>query len=244
MNNLCSKKILFFILFSILLISIYAQDSTITFSADTVKASIAENKKTTNLIGNAKVKVGNLQIFSDRIEIFGKDYRFVNATGSVHGEDVENGYSFKADFIEFDRKTDIVLMFGKIELNDTKNKVTINGENVEYKKKSEIMIMRFNAKISKNDIECNSMFALYDRKESRLELTGNPLVKKGDDEFKATKISINLETEDISLDGRVSGSVHEKDDGSEDAKVENETSENEAEQNKKNTVENNNAENN
>ncbi len=210
------KKTLLFFIVMLLGITSYTETDTITFSADTVKASIAENKKTTNLIGNAKVKVGNLEISSNSIEIFGKDYRFVNATGSVKGEDSEKGYSFTADFIKFDRKTDIVLMFGKIELNDTKNNVKISGENVEYKKKAEIMIMRFNVKIEKKDILCNSMFALYNRKESGLELTGNPLVKKGKDEFKATKISVNLDTEDISLDGRVSGSVEEQTEKQED----------------------------
>ena len=36
------------------------------------------------------------------------------------------------------------------------------------------------------------------------------MVKKGQDEFKAGKISVNLDTEDIILDGRVRGSVEQK----------------------------------
>lgn len=210
------NKFLPFFLFTLSFCRLNSENSKINFSADSVKASVSENKKTTNLIGNAVVAVDNLKITADSIEIFGTDYRYVNATGTVSGEDSKNGYSFKADFIKFDRKTDIVLMFGKIELNDTKNDVTISAENVEYKKKNEIMIMRFNIKILRKDIECNSMFALYNRTESKLELTGRPAVKKGGDEFKAAKISVNLETEDISLDGRVSGSVEEKTGGKKD----------------------------
>ncbi len=122
---LSKKKNLFCILFIFLLSIVYAETSSISFKADTVKASVAENKKTTKLIGNASVKVDNLEIKADSIEIFGKDYRFVHATGSVKGEDSKNGYSFSADFIKYDRKTDIVLMFGKIELSDTKNDVKI-----------------------------------------------------------------------------------------------------------------------
>jgi len=221
MNRKSYKNFLmcFFIFFSLLNIS--AQTSTITFKADKVTASVAENKKTTNLIGNAEVKVDSLTIFADRIEIFGKGYRYVNASGSVKGEDIEKGYSFKADLINFDRKTDTVIMFGKIELNDTKNDVVISAENMEYKKKQEIMIMRFNVIIINKDINCNSMFALYGRKESKVELTGRPVVKKGKDEFKAGKISVNLETEDISLDGRVRGSVEQtKDKNADEQKTE------------------------
>ena len=43
-----------------------------------------------------------------------------------------------------------------------------------------------------------------------LELTGKPTVKKGKDEFKAARISVNLDTEDIKLEGKVSGSVTEE----------------------------------
>ncbi len=209
-NHKLIKKLILSMVFLFFPIVIFAEKSTISFKADSVKASMAENKKTTKLIGNAIVKVDNLEIKADSIEIFGTDYRFVNASGSVSGKDPEQGYTFKADFIKFDRKNDTVLMFGKIELKDTKNNVTITGENIEYQKKAEIMIMRFDVNIKKDDINCSSMFALYNRKESKLELTGKPSVKKGDDEFKAGKISVNLETEDISLDGRVSGTVKEE----------------------------------
>ena len=215
------KNLKFFLLYFLILFfltDISAQTSTISFKADKVTASVAENKKSTNLIGNAEVKVNSLTISADRIEISGKDYRYVNATGSVKGEDDEKGYSFKADLINFDRKTDTVTMFGKLELKDTKNDVSINAENIEYKKKQEIIIMRFNVKIINKDINCNSMFALYNRKESKVELTGSPVVKKGKDEFRAGKISVNLDTEDITLDGRVRGSVEQGKDEKEDDK--------------------------
>ena len=208
-NHKSLKLLAAYLLIFLFLIDINAQTSTISFKADKVTASVSENKKSTNLIGNAEVKVDSLTISADRIEIFGKDYRYVNATGSVKGEDDEKGYSFKADLINFDRKTDTVTMFGKLELKDTKNDVSINAENIEYKKKQEIIIMRFNVKIINKDINCNSMFAFYNRKESKVELTASPIVKKRKDEFRAGKITVNLDTEDITLDGRVRGSVEQ-----------------------------------
>ena len=189
---------LFLLLFSaVFLFSAGAEKSVITFSADSVTASVSKNKKTTNLLGNAAVKVEALELFADKIEIFGEDYRFVYASGSVKGEDKKNNYTFQADLIKMDRKKDLVLMFGKIELS-------------EFDKAAEIMIMRFSVNITNKDIVCSSISALYNRKNSSLELTGLPSVKKGGDEFKAARISVNLDTEDISLDGRVSGTVHEQ----------------------------------
>ena len=217
-NHKSLKLFAVYFLIFLFLMNISAQTSTISFKADKVTASVSENKKSTNLIGNAEVKVDSLSISADRIEIFGKDYRYVNATGSVKGEDDEKGYSFKADLINFDRKTDTVTMFGKLELKDTKNDVSINAENIEYKKKQEIIIMRFSVNIINKDINCTSMFALYNRNESTVELTGSPVVKKGKDEFRAGKISVNLDTEDITLDGRVRGSVEQGKDEKEDDK--------------------------
>ena len=65
-------------------------------------------------------------------------------------------------------------------------------------------------KINSKDIVCESLFALYYRQTALLELTGNPSVKKGKDVFKAARILVNLNTEDIQLDGKVRGSVTEE----------------------------------
>ena len=65
-------------------------------------------------------------------------------------------------------------------------------------------------KLKSKDIICDSLFAVYNRNTSMLELTGKPAVKKGKDEFKAARISVDLETEDIKLEGKVSGSVTEE----------------------------------
>ena len=233
-RNLKSLKLFaVYLLIFLFLVNISAQTSTISFKADKVIASVSENKKSTNLIGNAEVKVDSLTISADRIEIFGKDYRYVNASGSVKGVDNEKGYSFKADIINFDRKTDTVTMFGKLELKDTKNDVSINAENIEYKKKQEIIIMRFSVNIINKDINCTSMFALYNRNESTVELTGSPVVKKGKDEFRAGKISVNLDTEDITLDGRVRGSVEQEKDEKEDGKKPKDSQDSKNEQNSK-----------
>ena len=51
-----------------------------------------------------------------------------------------------------------------------------------------------------------------------LELTGKPVVKKGKDEFKAARISVNLDTEDIRLEGKVAGTVTDTADTKKDEK--------------------------
>jgi len=86
---------------------------------------------------------------------------------------------------------------------------------VGFNQKNEIILLQMAVKLKSKDIACDSLFAVYNRNTSMLELTGKPTVKKGKDEFKAARISVNLDTEDIKLEGKVSGSVTEE---KEDAK--------------------------
>jgi lipopolysaccharide export system protein LptA len=45
-----------------------------------------------------------------------------------------------------------------------------------------------------------------------LEMSGNPQIKRDTDVFRAREITLNMDTEDITLDGRVRGSVTSSDD--------------------------------
>jgi len=196
-----------FLIFVLLHCELFAAKSKITFSATSMQGSIKEGKNSTSLTGNAVVTVDTMEIKAERIEIYGKDYRYVKAIGAVKGEDKEKGFNFTSDNMQYDREKELATFFGSTELNDTKNDVKITSEYIEYNQKAETMLMQFDVKILRREINCTSMFAMYNRKSSALNLTGRPVVTKSKDTFKATKISVNLDTEDISLEGKVSGNV-------------------------------------
>ena len=192
-----------------------AAPAKITFSADKLQGSGGKGQTSTSLTGNAKVSVDSLNIYGERIELYGKDYRYIKASGSVTGEDAEKGFTFSAASLSYDRETEVAEFMGQAKVEDTKNKVETAAERIEYNQKNEIILLQIAVKLKSKDIACDSLFAIYNRNTSMLELTGKPTVKKGKDEFKAARISVNLDTEDIKLEGKVSGSVTEE---KEDAK--------------------------
>ena len=199
------------IIFSIIFFNpAYAAKSKITFSARSMKGTVKEGQNATSLKGDAVVTVDTMKITADTIEIYGKDYRYLKATGQVKGEDKEKGFDFSSNFMEYDREKEIAIFYGSTELNDSKNDVKINSEHIEYNQKAETMLMQFDVKILRKEITCTSIFAIYNRKSSSLNLTGKPIVTKAQDTFKASKITVNLETEDITLEGNVSGNVVEE----------------------------------
>ena len=182
----------------------------ITFSADKLQGSGGKGQTPTSLTGNAKVSVDSLNIYGERIELYGKDYRYIKASGNVTGEDAEKGFTFSAASLSYDRETEVAEFMGQAKVEDTKNKVETSAERIEYNQKNEIILLQMAVKLKSKGIACDSLFAVYNRNTSMLELTGKPTVKKGKDEFKAARISVNLDTEDIKLEGKVSGSVTEE----------------------------------
>ena len=187
-----------------------AAPAKITFSADKMQGSGKKGQNSTALTGNAKVSVDSLNIYGERIELYGKDYRYIKANGTVTGEDAEKGFTFSAASLSYDRETEVAEFMGQAKVEDTKNKVETAAERIEYNQKNEIILLQMAVKLKSKDIICDSLFAVYNRNTSMLELTGKPAVKKGKDEFKAARILVNLDTEDIKLEGKVSGSVTEE----------------------------------
>jgi len=187
-----------------------AAPGTNTFFFLQLQGSGQKGQNSTALTGNAKVSVDSLNIYGERIELYGKDYRYIRASGNVTGEDAEKGFTFSAASLSYDRETEVAEFMGQAKVEDTKNKVETAAERIEYNQKNEIILLQMAVKLKSKDIICDSLFAVYNRNTSMLELTGKPAVKKGKDEFKAARISVDLETEDIKLEGKVSGSVTEE----------------------------------
>nr|WP_314992338.1 LptA/OstA family protein [uncultured Treponema sp.] len=182
----------------------------ITFSADKMQGTGVKGKNATALTGNAQVHVDSLAIYGEQIELYGKDYRYIKASGGVKGDDSEKGFTFSASSLMYDRETEVAEFMGAAKVEDTKNKVETAAERIEYNQKNEIILLQMAVNLKSKDIVCDSLFAVYNRTTSMLELTGKPAVKKGKDIFKAARISVNLDTEDIRLEGKVSGSVTEE----------------------------------
>ncbi len=197
-----------------------AGDDAIAFSADSMSGSSGKARETTVLEGNASVRVGSLSIRGGRIELSGKDFRYVRATGGVTGEDTEKGFSFTCDEVDYDRDTQIATLRGTAKLDDAKNEVAAEASLISYNRETEVAILQVAVKLTRRKIRCASGFALYRRSVSTLDLSGEPVVIRDADEFRANRISVDLETERITLDGAVSGTLKEsKKDAAPDARA-------------------------
>lgn len=209
-NGFQAKSIRKVVLFFVLIFTVFAlsaQEKTITFSADRMTGTSGKKNGTTGLEGNAVVSIETLRITGDRIELYGKDFRYVTATGNVQGLDDEKGYRFTADVLTYDRDLELASFRGNAKLLDTKHEVETTAGMIIYNQKTEIAFLQLDVKLKRKNISCVSTFATYRRTVSMLDLTGAPVVIRDGDEFRADRISVNLETEYIALDGSVSGTI-------------------------------------
>jgi len=199
------RKRLFILVFCLSSGLLYAD--IFTFKADHMSGSRASGKEMLVLTGNAEVHSDTILLRAERIEIQGKDNEFIDCSGNVWGFEEEKDIIFQSDRLRYDRQLKIARLEGNATLEDRKNEVVAKGRFIEYNDKTEIAIFQVAVRLFKENIVCRSEYAVYRRTEKLLDLSGFPVVFKKKDEFRAERIRVDLDTEDVTMEGTVSGSV-------------------------------------
>lgn len=189
-----------------------ARAETIWFSADSMSGSTAQDSEYTRLSGSAQVETASLQLKAGTITLSGTDYRIISAEENVQGTYLESGFTFKCNSLRYDRKTKVTVLEGAVSMNDTENDVQLKAEYIEYSQDTETALIQINVEITQDDALCTSAFAVYRKKTQILELSGAPKVKQKDDTFQAQEIVFDLRSREITLDGKVRGSVSDTSD--------------------------------
>ena len=77
---------------------------------------------------------------------------------------------------------------------------------ISYNQKTEVAFLQIDVRLKRKNIESVSDLPCTGER-FRLELSGSPKVTRSGDVFSADRIAVDLETEYISLDGSVSGTL-------------------------------------
>jgi lipopolysaccharide export system protein LptA len=178
-----------------------------TFKADRMSGGRATGREVTVLTGNAEVRSDKLLLQADRIEIHGSDNRFVDCTGNVRGHEEDKNIIFITDRLRYDRTLKIARLEGNSTMEDLKNELVARGRFIEYDDDNEIAVMQISVRLFKDNLVCRSEYALYNRGEETLVLSGFPVVYKKDDEYRADRIRVDLDTDDVIMEGGVKGSI-------------------------------------
>jgi lipopolysaccharide export system protein LptA len=203
----CAIKLSFFLFISFFLINSTSYAEEIQFKADSMTGVSGSKTDETKLSGNAFVKTSTMEIKADSITLDGEDFRYITAQGSVEGKNTETKMDFTCGKLRYDRNTKLARLEDGVHMVDLENSVTIDSQIIEYNQSKEIATMQIGVSIKQKDNTCTSAFAIYRKGAQMLEMSGNPKIIQGADTFRAQEIILNLNSQEITLSGRVSGTV-------------------------------------
>lgn len=178
-----------------------------SFSADTMTGSMTKGRERVLLRGNAVVLSDGMRISASRIELYGDDFRYAEASGKVTVVDEGRGLRLSTERLFYDRVAKLSRLSGPSVMEDRKNSVVIKGDFIENDDLRKFALVQVNVRILRKDLSARSEFARYDRAANSLELTGSPMVRREGDEYRASLIRVDLDTDSIVLQGAVSGTV-------------------------------------
>lgn len=183
-----------------------AEDS-FSFSGDETSIVLAEGRERTRLLGNARVVSDATTIEAGEIELYGEDFRYVLCTGGVSVVDAENELYFTSGELFYDRESELTRARYRVVLEDRQNEIVVKGGFVETRENGAYVQAQIGVRILRDDLTARSEFVRYDRNRNVLELSGYPVVFWKGDEYRASRISIDLDRDEINLEGGVEGTV-------------------------------------
>jgi lipopolysaccharide export system protein LptA len=199
----------FKLLFLFLSLSLPAE--TFSFTAGRSYTKTIDGVERTVLENGAEVISDNTTIKAEEIEVFGKNNRFTLAKENVEIQDREKGYFVLAEEVFYDREKKYSRIKGNAVMEDRENELIVKGEFMEVYDDQDLIIIQIQVRILKEDLVCRSEMARFDRANDLLILTGLPVVFYKGDEYRASEITINIETEEILLEGQVTGELNPED---------------------------------
>ena len=206
MNSKSKRLFIFFLsLFFISALPLFAEK--IIFSANKMTGQAGNSNTTTSLSGNAYIKTESMEIQADEVELSGDNYRYIKASGNISGKNLEAHMDFSCDSLEYDRTTKIALLKGNVKLDDKDNEVRAEAQIIEYNQDTEIAVLQIQINLTQKDNVCSGSYAVYYKTKQLLEISGNAQVKQKEDIFRAQNITLDMDTQDITLGGNVKGKV-------------------------------------
>lgn len=183
----------------------YAEE--IMFRADSMTGVSGSKKDETRLSGNAFVRTPTMEINADIIVLDGENFRYITAEGNVEGKNIEARMDFLCGKLVYDRETKLARLEDSVHMVDLDNDVVADAQIIEYNQNKEVAVMQIGVNLKQKDNTCTAAFAIYRKNTQILEMSGNPKIVQGEDTFRAQEIILNLESQEITLSGRVSGTV-------------------------------------
>ena len=177
------------------------------FRGDRSTTVLGEGSERTRLIGNARIETDGVLITADQIEVFGESFRYAEASGNLRVIDADREIELTAQTFFYDRELEISRAEGAVYMEDARNEVVVRAGFLESYAKEDVVMMQVGVRIFREDMTARAEVVRFLREEEIIELSGLPMVFWKGDEYSAARIQMDLEKDEIVLQGGVQGTV-------------------------------------
>jgi lipopolysaccharide export system protein LptA len=181
------------------------------FAADQVSSTQGDQRNRTILDGNARVESDSMEIEALHIELGGEDFSLIIGTGGILLYDKDEGITVEARRFEYDRKAKIIRFREQVTLVDENEGIVIRCESLDLFEEEDLVVMQVSVRLIKEETVCRGEFATFRRDENILVISGRPVVWREEDVYRARRITVNLDTDEIVMEGAVEGALTTQD---------------------------------
>lgn len=208
----CKRFMTIMLIFGFAAVGMLNAAAPISFRGGYTRAVMRDGRETILLSQGAVVSAGSIQFDAQRIELIGPEARYITGEGSVRITDTENNIFINSNMISFDRETGQLLVDGWVEIQDLENEVMATGAYLSFDRTKGTMKLQIAAKLLRHTesgpMVCRADSIEYDRNGKRLVLMGNAQVDWKGDRYTSSVTTIDLETEEIVMEGTIEGTFN------------------------------------
>ena len=201
------RFLLLILLFSAPFMGLSILAETWSFTAESVTSVQRDDESRTVLEGRARVESDTMEIQAESLELLGPDYDIIRGSGQVVLVETEKGITIESARFDYDRKKELIRFRGRVSLVDEEEGILIWTEALDFFEKEDYVVMTAAVRLIREKTIARGEFAAFRRDEKILELSGRPVVWREGDEYRANRITVNLENDEIVLEGEVEGMV-------------------------------------
>lgn len=184
----------------------------ITFSGGSTRMSMQQGFQTITLGGGATIKSGSIELKADQIVLSGSNFRYATCTKSVRLIDSERGIQVLSQNLFFDREEEMILIDGFVELDDSVNEVHATAFMLQFALEKGEVLLQVEVRLFKHTdsgaMVCKADSLRFDRTQQQLELKGKATIDWDGDHYEAERITVDLTTEEIAMDGAIKGVIN------------------------------------
>ena len=205
------RRLLMVIILSLFLSLLFGGEP-ISFKGGYTRAVMREGQETILLSQGASVSSGSINFEAQTIELIGPEARYLVGNGAVKITDSANNIIINSTGISFDRESEQLLVDGWVEVQDLNNEIIATGAYLAYDRSEGILKIQIAAKLlhhtDSGPMVCRADTIEYNRETRKLSLIGNSVVEWKGDVYRASSTTVDLDSEEIEMEGNIKGTVH------------------------------------